>query len=73
MIKKLQYTDDNVMITLENGVSINISTSLPNRVNLHFDGIEPSLAVSAIHSVPDVPKLQLANYLDIAYTPRNQN
>lgn len=72
MIKKLQCTDDNVVITLENGVSISIST-LPNRVNLHFDGVEPSLAVSAIHSVPDAPKLQLANYLDIIYTPRNQN
>lgn len=74
MITKLQYTDDNVVITLENGVSIDISTHFKDRIHLHFTGTEPHLVASAIHSeLSCIPKLQLANYLDIAYTPKNQN
>jgi hypothetical protein len=67
---------DSVSLTLENGVTIHISSN-PKCLHLSFSGVvndgqEPILTVSAFASNPTLPKLSLSNYLDISYKPRNQ-
>lgn len=68
MIRKIEATKDCVSITLENGVKFDVSCN-PEFIHLHFSGIDGRLSASPFHSNTDGPRLVLANYVDITYTP----
>lgn len=70
-ISKLEATDGSVVITLANGVTVNLSTN-PGYLHLHFSGIKGRLSASAFHNQPEIPSLDLANYLDVTYTPSRE-
>ena len=77
-IVKTEVRPESIAITLENGVTVHISSN-PTYLHLSFSGIDLNsqdkggsylLATSFAHGPSDVPTLKLANYVDLVYTPR---
>lgn len=72
IISKAEVTKDMVRLTLSDGVTVDVTVH-PGRLHLHFSGMapdEPGVVIGAFVGQPNVPMLQVANYVDVAYKPK---
>jgi len=73
-IVKTEVTGDNIRVTLANGVTFDVSSN-KGYLHLHFSGTKDHIVATPCHNYPDIaiPKMNLSNYLDLAYTPSRED
>lgn len=64
MIDKTEIVGNEVIVTLTNGVKVNMSFFW-DYVHMHFSNISNGISAAALHK--SEPKLKLANYVEISY------
>ena len=69
-IAKVESSDSEVVITLENGVTMRINSN-KGVLHAHFSGLslapDDRLIVAANAFYPNMPKLEFSNYFDMKY------
>lgn len=69
-IVETKVTSSEVVLTLRSGVSIHLSSNLPNYIHLSFSGTEVPMEVGIANHLPEVPTLKVPNYVNIYYKIR---
>lgn len=71
LIQKAAVEYDSIRVSLKSGVTVEFSIH-EDYIHIHFSGTEGRIHATAIHSATNLPKLELANYIDIGYKARKQ-